>query len=101
MFGLVCLMRNVRVNIFSVMLGRSHRLLGITEIFFLWGGGKYVLLKNTTRQTEWGSIEGDWISDRFEVFLAKISSVERSDYYLECMNKLTQRTVMEKIWRSF
>ena len=50
-FGLVCLMLNVPVNNFSVMLGRSHRFLGITSTF----GGKYVLLKDTTRRPEWGS----------------------------------------------
>ena len=32
-FGLVCLMLNVQVNNFSVMLGRSHRFLGITSTF--------------------------------------------------------------------
>ena len=30
---LVCLMLNVPVNYFSVMLGRSHRFLGITSTF--------------------------------------------------------------------
>ena len=33
------LMLNVPVNNFSVMLGRSHRFLGITSAFFCWGGG--------------------------------------------------------------
>ena len=47
---LVCLMLNVPVNNFSVMLGRSHRFLGITSTF----GGKYVMLKDTTRPPEWG-----------------------------------------------
>ena len=49
---------NVPVNNFSVMLGRSHRFLGITSTFFLSrgeGGGKYVLLKDTTRRPELGS----------------------------------------------
>ena len=45
------LMLNVPVNNFSVMLGRSHRFLGITSTFW----GKYVLLKDTTRRPEWGS----------------------------------------------
>ena len=49
-FGLVL---NVPVNNFSVMLGRSHRFLGITSTF-LGGGGKYVLLKDTTRRPVWG-----------------------------------------------
>ena len=49
-FGLVCLMLNIPVNNFSIMLGRSHRFLGITSTF----GGKYVLLKDTTRRPEWG-----------------------------------------------
>ena len=48
-------MFNVQVNIFSVMLGRSHHFLGITSTFCLGGGGKYVLLKDTTRRPEWGS----------------------------------------------
>ena len=33
------LMLNVPVNNFSVMLGRSHRFLGITSTFLFWGGG--------------------------------------------------------------
>ena len=55
------LMLNVPVNNFSVMLGRSHRFLGITSAFFFFffffggGGDKYVLLKDTTRRPEWGS----------------------------------------------
>ena len=32
-------MLNVPVNNFSVMLGRSHRFLGITSTFFFFGGG--------------------------------------------------------------
>ena len=48
---LVCLRLNVLVNNFSVMLGRSHRSLGITSTF----GGKYVLLRDTTRRPESGS----------------------------------------------
>ena len=39
------LMLNIPLNNFSVMLGRSHRFLGITSTF----GGKYVLLKDRTR----------------------------------------------------
>ena len=39
------LMLNVPVSNFSVMLGRSHRFLGITSTF--GGGGIYVLLKDT------------------------------------------------------
>ena len=35
----ICLMLNVPVNNFSVMLGRSHRFLGITSTFFFGGGG--------------------------------------------------------------
>ena len=46
----VCLMLNVPVNKFSVMLGRSKRFLGITSTF----GGKYVLLKDSTGRPEWG-----------------------------------------------
>ena len=46
--GLVCLMLNVPVNNFSVMLGLSHSFLGITSSF----GCKYVLLKDTTRRYE-------------------------------------------------
>ena len=41
-FGLVCLMLNVPVSNFSVMLGRSHRFLGIIStffFFFFFGGG--------------------------------------------------------------
>ena len=60
-FGLVYLMLNAPVNNISVMLGRSHRFLGITSpfffffFFFLGGGGvKYVLLKDITRRPEWG-----------------------------------------------
>ena len=33
------LMLNVPVNNFSVMLGLSHRFLGITSTFFFFGGG--------------------------------------------------------------
>ena len=44
-------MLNVPVNNFSVMLGGGHRFLGITSTL----GGKYVLLKGTTRRPEWGS----------------------------------------------
>ena len=54
-FGLVCLMLNVLVNNFSVMLGRSHRFLGngtFTSTFFRC---KYVLLKDTIQRPEWGS----------------------------------------------
>ena len=54
-FGFVCLMLNVPVNNFSVMLGRSHHFLCITSFFFffLGGGGKYVLLKDTTQRRDW------------------------------------------------
>ena len=56
LFGL---MLNVPVNNISVMLGRSHRFLGITSTFGGGGGGggggKYVLLKDTTQRPEWGS----------------------------------------------
>ena len=45
----VCLMLNIPVNNFSVMLGQSHRFLGITSTFL---GGKYVLLKDTTQRPE-------------------------------------------------
>ena len=45
------LMLNIPVNNFSVMLGQSHRFLGITSSF----GGKYVLLKDRTQGPEWGS----------------------------------------------
>ena len=57
-------MLNVSVNNFSVMLGRSHRFLGITGTFFFFffflgggggGGGKFVFLKDATRRPEWGS----------------------------------------------
>ena len=58
---------------------------------------QYIYVKHTSFNI---SYNGDWIHDRFEVFLTKINSVERSDFYLECMKKLTQRTVMEK-WRTF
>ena len=44
------LMLNILFNNFSVMLGQSHRFLGITSTF----GGKYVLLKDTTQRPEWG-----------------------------------------------
>ena len=44
------LMLNIPVNNFSVVLGRSHRFLGITSIL----GGKYVLLKDRTQRPEWG-----------------------------------------------
>ena len=44
------LMLNIPFNNFSVMLGQSHRFLGITSTF----GGKYVLLKDTTQRPEWG-----------------------------------------------
>ena len=40
---------NVPVINFVVILGRSHRFLGITSTF--WG----ILLKDTTRRAEWGS----------------------------------------------
>ena len=59
-FGLVWfgLMLNIPVNNFSVMLGRSHRFLGITSTF----GGKYVLLKDTTRIDPSGARTTDlWI----------------------------------------
>ena len=52
------LMLNIPVNNFSVMLGWSHRFLGITSTFSLGGGGgggKYVLLKDITWGPEWGS----------------------------------------------
>ena len=49
-FGLVCLMLNVSVNNFSVMLGQSHRFLDITSIF--GRGCKHGLLKDTTRRKE-------------------------------------------------
>ena len=39
-------MLNVLVNNFSIMLGRSHRFLGITSTFW---GSKCALLKDTTR----------------------------------------------------
>ena len=51
-FFLFGLMLNVLVNNFSVMLGQSHCFLGITSTFL---GGRYVLLKDTTRGPEWGS----------------------------------------------
>ena len=46
--GLVCLMLNVSVNNFSVLLGLSHSFLGITSTFW----GKCVLHKDTTRRHE-------------------------------------------------
>ena len=57
LFFLFGLMLNVTVNNFSVMLGRSHRFLGITSTFVCvcGGGGKYVSLKDTARRPEWGS----------------------------------------------
>ena len=56
MFDLIWfgLMLNIPVNNYSVMLGKSHHFLGITSIF----GGKYVLLKDRTRQPECGSNPG-------------------------------------------
>ena len=51
------LMLNIPVNNFSVMLGRSHRFLNITSTFW----GKYVLLKDRTRQPKWGSPTDLWI----------------------------------------
>ena len=53
MYMITFFMLNVTVNNFSVMLGRSYRFLVIAST--LGGGGKYVLLKNTTRRPEWGS----------------------------------------------
>ena len=50
---LVCLKLNVPINKFSVMLGWIHCFLGITSTF--GGGGKYVLLKDTTWRPELGS----------------------------------------------
>ena len=41
----LCIWLNATVNNFAVMLGRSHRCLGITST--LGGRGKYVLLKHT------------------------------------------------------
>ena len=52
LFGLFFLF-NVPVNNFSVMLGRSHRFLGIYQYF----GELSVLLKDTTRRS-WGSNHG-------------------------------------------
>ena len=46
LFGL---MLHVPVSIFSVMLGWGHRFLGITSTFL---GGKYILLKDTSRRPE-------------------------------------------------
>ena len=40
------------------------------------------------------SYEGDWTADRFDVFLMKINSVTISDFYLETLSGMTQRTVM-------
>ena len=48
-------MLDVPVNNFPVMLGRSQHFLGITSTLTGGGGGKYVLLKDTTRRPEWGS----------------------------------------------
>ena len=49
-------MLNVPVDNFSVMLGWSHRFLGITSTFFFFGGGGGgKLLKDTTRRLKWGS----------------------------------------------
>ena len=40
------------------------------------------------------SYEGDCPADRFDVFLTKINSVTTSDFYLETLSGMTQRTVM-------
>ena len=53
---LVCLMLNVPVNIFFSHVGTEPPLPGYYQYFFGGrGGGKYVLLKDTTRRPEWGS----------------------------------------------
>ena len=49
---LVCSKLKIPVNNFSVMLGWSHRFLGITSTFGGGGGGKHVLLKDTTQRPE-------------------------------------------------
>ena len=75
-FGLV-LMLNVSVNNFSVMLGRSHRFLGITSTF----GGKYVLLKDTTRRPEWGSNPENSLCKAIQNYTYNKSKHERKKFH--------------------
>ena len=61
---LVCLKLNVPVNNFSVILGRSHRFLGISSTF--QRVGKYILLKDTTDDPSGARTPDLWIlSPRF------------------------------------
>ena len=55
--GFVCLMLNVPVNNFSVMLGRSHHFLGIASRL----GGKFVLFKDPTRHLSGAQTTDLWI----------------------------------------
>ena len=70
---------------------------GFYSALLFYGFLQYFYMKHVSFNINY---EGDWTSDRFDVFLTKINTAERSVFYVECLSKLTQRTVMAK-WRSF
>ena len=86
-------MTTVQVQVKVVMAARC----GFYSALLFYGFLQYFYMKHVSFNINY---EGDWTSDRFDVFLTKINTAERSVFYVECLSKLTQRTVMAK-WRSF
>ena len=70
---------------------------GFYSVLLFYGFVQYFYKKHVSFNI---TCDGYWTRDRFDVFLTKINSAERSVFYVECLSKLTQRTVMAK-WRSF
>ena len=70
---------------------------GIYSALLFYGFLQYFYMKHVSLNINY---EGDWTIDRFDIFLTKINSAERSVFFVECLSKLTQRTVMAK-WRTF
>ena len=68
---------------------------GFYSALLFYGFLQYFYMKHVSFNINY---EGDWTRDHFDVFLTKINSAERSDFFIESLSKLTQRTVMAS-WR--
>ena len=68
---------------------------GFYSALLFYGFLQYFYMKHVSFNINY---EGDRTRDHFDVFLTKINSAERSDFFIESLSKLTQRTVMAS-WR--
>ena len=60
----------------------------IYSALLVYGFLQYFYMKHVSFNINY---DGDWTSDRFDIFLTKIHSAERSVFFVECLSKLTQR----------